>query len=227
MGCKINFNDKGLVQFTPEQLLHDSALIFESDISNNKPKAPFIKNSIKANLKLTLVIDLDETLIHYPEGYLDDLDSSFVNVDHVKVRPFTQEFLERIFESYEIIIFTAASQNYADPIIDFIDKKKLVSHRLYRQHLTLHNNKLIKDLSKIGRELNRTMILDNLPENFILQQENGIYIKSWFGDPEDSYLLLLLKIFIYVAENMTGNVQELLLEFKNIWTEELENNRFK
>lgn len=49
----------------------------------------------------------------------------------------------------------------------------------------------VKDLSKIGRPLNKTIIVDNVAENFSLQPDNGIFIKSWFEDPSDTALLEL------------------------------------
>lgn len=218
--CKTSFDSKGITMFTPKDLLHESPIVFESDFSETKPVAPFIKDSIINAKKLTLVIDLDETLIHYPEEHLKDLDSK-VNVDHVKVRPHAYEFLEQMSAYFEMIIFTAASQSYADPIIDFIDPKGLVKHRLYRQHLTMHNGKLIKDLSKIGRDIKRLIMLDNLPENFILQPENGVYVKSWLGDLNDRCLLLLLSVFVYVVNNAVDDIRNVLMEFKSILVESI------
>jgi len=49
----------------------------------------------------------------------------------------------------------------------------------------------VKDLSKIGRPLNKTIIVDNIAENFARQPDNGIFIKSWFEDPNDTALLEL------------------------------------
>ena len=64
---------------------------------------------------------------------------------------------------FELIIFTAATKEYADPLINLIDPKNKISHRFYRQHLTEHEKIMIKDLSKIGRNLNSVIILDNVP----------------------------------------------------------------
>jgi len=46
----------------------------------------------------------------------------------------------------------------------------------------------IKDLSQLGRDLKKTIIVDNITENFLLQPDNGISIKSWFDDPDDMAL---------------------------------------
>ena len=85
-------------------------------------------------------------------------------------------------ELYEVVIFTAAMQDYADWVLNTLDTDKVISHRLYRQHASLNNMVYIKDLSKLGRPLNKTIIVDNVAENFSQQPDNGIFIKSWFDD---------------------------------------------
>ncbi len=94
---------------------------------------------------------------------------------------------------YEVVIFTAGMQEYADWVLNQLDKDgTLIKHRLYRQH-TINTAKnagplIIKDLSKLGRPLERTIIVDNLAENFILQKDNGIFIQTWLEDPDDTQL---------------------------------------
>jgi TFIIF-interacting CTD phosphatase-like protein len=65
----------------------------------------------------------------------------------------------------------------------------MIKHRLYRQHCDIDSDgNVVKDLSKLGRRLSRTVIVDNLPENFARQPENGIEILTWTTDAWDTEL---------------------------------------
>ena len=55
---------------------------------------------------------------------------------------------------------------YADWILNLIDKKRNISARLYRQHTLPDGNVFVKDLSRVGRDLSRIIIVDNVAENF-------------------------------------------------------------
>ena len=116
----------------------------------------------------TLVLDLDETLVHSQFGPFDVPSDVVINIEieneihdiHVLVRPGVQEFLEKISKIYEIVIFTASISKYAEPLLDILDKKKLCSFRLFREHCTLINSSFVKDLKKLGRDLKDVVILD-------------------------------------------------------------------
>merc|ERR1719247_2305183 len=143
------------------------------------PKLP----SLASNETYTLVLDLDETLVHYFE--LDGM-------GNYGIRPGMHEFLQKMSAlGYELVIFTAATQDYADWVIDQIDPDHLVTHRLYRQHALPWGPLFAKDLSRLGRDLDRTLIIDNVQENFMLQPHNGIFISSWYDDPHDTALFAL------------------------------------
>lgn len=131
----------------------------------------------------TLVLDLDETLVHYFE---------LNGMGNYGIRPGMFDFLQRTNElGYELVIFTAATQDYADWVIDQIDPDRLVHHRLYRQHALPWGPLFVKDLKHLGRDLDRTLIIDNVQENFMLQPNNGIFISTWYDDPQDCALLEL------------------------------------
>lgn len=105
----------------------------------------------------TLVLDLDETLVHYVE---------VGNQGECLIRPGAIKFLEEMGKYFEVVIFTAATQDYADWAIEQIDHQSNISDRFYRQHAIPCGPVYIKDLSRLGRDLNRMIIVDNVPENF-------------------------------------------------------------
>ena len=92
---------------------------------------------------------------------------------------------------YELVIFTAGLKTYADWILDDLDKQRCIRYRLYRNNCKLRRGVYVKDLSRLGRDLDRTIIIDNIAENFDLQPNNGIHILSWFNNPGDNELLKL------------------------------------
>jgi len=75
-----------------------------------------------------------------------------------------------------------------------------VQHRLYRQHADQTGPVFVKDLSRLGRDLKRTIIVDNVAQNFQRQPENGIHIRSWFDDQEDQALYELGPILQQIAD---------------------------
>jgi Dullard-like phosphatase family protein len=142
------------------------------------PKEPFLK-PLNPKYKYTLVLDLDETLVHY----ISDNDSAYI-----QIRPGAEEFLKELSEYYEIIIFTAALQNYADLVIDGIDPNGVISDRLYRQHTINIGNINIKDLNKLGRDIKHIIIIDNFKDNYSLQPKNGLNIIDFEGNEYDDEL---------------------------------------
>ncbi len=152
-------------------------------------------------------MDLDETLVHYEESEGEG---------RVNFRPFLDHFLSQMAKYYEIVIFTAAIQEYADPILNHIDpENKIILKRLYRQHTeSIDNLYNLKDLSILNGDLKKTIIIDNIPENFTKQRANGIYIKSWYSDTTDTALKDLIPVLKDIALCKTPDVREYLKDFK-------------
>jgi CTD small phosphatase-like protein 2 len=92
---------------------------------------------------------------------------------------------------YEIVVFTAGLKDYADWILNDLDKQQHVKFRLYRDSCRFRQGAYVKDLSLLGRDLSKTIIIDNIADNYQLQPENGINIVSWFENPHDKELLTL------------------------------------
>ena len=183
-----NINQNGSIFASSSYFLNNKINVIGS------PHVPFLKKqSLK---KYSLVLDLDETLIHFKPNPNNE------SIGKIMIRPYLYDFLKNIKKYYELIIFTAATQDYADPIINAIEKEeKYFDHRLYRMHTIIIDNDFVKDLSKLGRDLNRTIIVDNMKQNYKNQPNNGITIRPFWGkDVEDTALVDLLDILKKIAE---------------------------
>ena len=124
------------------------------------------------------------------------------------VRPFCFDFLNELKDIYEIITFTAGTKEYADNILNQLDfNRNIFQYRLYRQHTTIVGNNVYKDLSKLGRELSKTIIIDNLRENFKLQNNNGIFIKTWTSDVNDTQFKDIKKILKDIVKYQVNDVR--------------------
>ncbi|KAH3766894.1 CTD phosphatase [Pelomyxa schiedti] len=166
------------------------------NISQNGPLLP---PKSPCSLHPTIVLDLDETLVHC---YCDPLRADFQFPVcwegkefqmHVRKRPYLEYFLEEIVQYFEVIVFTASHPAYADALLNLVDPcGKYFSHRLFRDSCTVVDGAYLKDLSMLNRDLSTTCIVDNSPVAYGLQVDNGIPIPSWYDNDSDTELLDLL-----------------------------------
>ena len=135
------------------------------------------QNNIKYQIKKkTLILDLDETLVHSsmkPFQRCADITLPItINGRRIFVyvlkRPFLEKFLEEMSLIYDIIIFTASLGEYAEPLLDILDKKNVVKYRLNRNHCRHYENIYIKDLKVINRNLKDMIIIDNNPDSYLM-----------------------------------------------------------
>ena len=146
--------------------------------------------------KYSLVLDLDETLIHFKVNH------SHNDEGILKLRPGVVTFLEVIKEYYEIILFTEASEAYTELIMEAFNKNEFFDYKFFRQHTIIIGQDFVKDLQRIGRPLDRIIIVDNIAQNFRMQKNNGILIKPFDGeDQSDQALIDLIPILINIAKD--------------------------
>ncbi|KAK9472512.1 NLI interacting factor [Dipodascopsis tothii] len=121
------------------------------------------------------------------------LDRQHAILYYVHKRPYCDEFLKKVSRWYNLVIFTASVQEYADPVIDWLEQdRKYFSARYYRQHCTFRNGGYVKDITTVEPDLSRVMILDNSPVSYTLHEDNAIAIEGWINDPSDLDLLHLV-----------------------------------
>jgi len=161
--------------------------------------------------KLCVVLDMDETLIHsqfnsaveYRQAEERQEAKSkhdfTVNIGpgedgsdetaNVYLRPGLQRFIDRGSAMFEFVVFTAALSVYAKPVLDRIDPQKKFAHRLYREAtVTYKGQPFVKDLSLLGRDLKRIIIIDNNPYAMLATPDNAMPILSFYDDPTDREL---------------------------------------
>ena len=168
--------------------------------------------------KPTLVLDLDETLVHCSVEPVDKPDMKFpvtfngVLYDvYVRKRPYLDYFLEAVSRTFEVVVFTASQKVYADQLLDILDpEKKYIKHRLFREACVLVQGNYLKDLHVCGRDYKSTVLVDNSPHAYGFQIENGIPIESWFDDDADTELLKLVGFLrkAFVGEDVRPIIKE-------------------
>ena len=177
---------------------------------NNK----FILPKINSNkYKYTLVLDLDETLVHCQRK----ANKGFI----LLLRPGLIEFLEKMKNMCELILFSFGTSNYVDSIINVIEKEeKYFEYILDRNHGMYENGMCVKDLNMLNRDLKSIIIIDDTSKYFQLHQENGICVKPFYGDVENdkNTLIILGNILekIFYDANVTGDVRISLKKFKKL-----------
>ena len=174
-------------------------------------KIPFYTNKdmMSANSgKKTLVLDLDETLVHsttkkaFPNRKNIILHMKIRNINYtiyVILRPFLEVFLHEMSLCYDLYIFTASLSHYAKILIEIIDKNKVIKQVLNRENCKFIKGLYLKDLSIFKRDLKDIIIIDNNPLSYTLNKNNGIPIPSWIDDPNDKELIKLIPIMKYLS----------------------------
>jgi hypothetical protein len=76
----------------------------------------------------------------------------------------------------------------------------------------------VKDLSLLGRDLSKMIMVDNVAENFQLQKNNGIFIKTWFNDGSDTFLYDLKVLLVEIGKKTGADVRNALLAFRDSMT---------
>lgn len=171
------------------------------------------------HLQKTLILDLDETLIHSTsrpigsssagggmlgigsglfgrrgrrEGHtVEVVINGRSTTYHVYKRPYVDFFLKKVASWYTLVIYTASMPEYADPVIDWLDNGRgLFAKRLYRESCYLQpSGSYIKDLALVNPDLGRVCFMDNSPISYSWNKANALPIEGWTSDPNDEALL--------------------------------------
>lgn len=169
--------------------------------NNTNDSEPFLPSN-NNRYKYTLILKIDETLIHYyPKKD---------NNGMILIRPFCLYFLNELNNYYEIVTFNYGSKDYTDKILSIIDMNNIIKYRLNDKHFTDYQFYKLKDLQKLGRDISKVIIIDNNKYRFNCLPDNGIPIKTWISDIYDTELYFLLKILKDIVEFKVKDVRTII-----------------
>ena len=123
-----------------------------------------------------------------------------VHFVYVAKRPGVDEFLLEMSRHYEIVVYTASLNKYADVLLDLLDPHRVVRTRLFRESCVYYEGNYVKDLCLLNRDLGRTIIIDNSPASYMFHAENAIDCSSFIDDPADRELDAIGKFLVGVKD---------------------------
>ncbi|KAJ7960919.1 Mitochondrial import inner membrane translocase subunit TIM50 [Quillaja saponaria] len=155
----------------------------------------------------TLVLDLNETLIHYAWTR----DTSWQTFK----RPGVDAFLEHLAQFYEIIVYTDEQNMFVDPVIDRLDTKHCIRYRLSRPATKYQNGKHYRDLSKLNRDPAKVLYLSGHALESCLQPDNCVPIKAWQQqDKDDTALVDFIPFLEFVARTSPSDIRPVLASYQ-------------
>jgi len=157
--------------------------------------------------KKCLVLDLDETLVHSSFRAVQGADfvipvqiEDVVHFVYVAKRPGVDEFLTEMAKHYEIVVYTASLNKYADPLLDLLDPNRVIRTRLFRESCVFYEGNYVKDLSLLDRDLSQSIIIDNSPSSYLFHPENAIDCSSFIDDIYDRELQQIANFLVGVKD---------------------------
>uniref|UniRef100_A0A4W5LI18 CTD small phosphatase 1 n=1 Tax=Hucho hucho TaxID=62062 RepID=A0A4W5LI18_9TELE len=165
-------------------------LVEENGTVQVRPLLPQAKS--KDAGKICVVIDLDETLVHSSFKPVNNADFIIpVEIDGTLHQEITNVTCFPHLIRRPLCVFL----QYADPVSDLLDKWGAFRGRLFRESCVFHRGNYVKDLSRLGRDLNKVIIIDNSPASYVFHPDNAVPVASWFDDMADTELLDLIPFF--------------------------------
>jgi len=107
-----------------------------------------------------------------------------------------------VAQDFNIVIYTASRKEYADPVIDLIDKSNVIVQRLFRESCIKTRDGWTKDLTKIDDDLGKIILIDNTRVAGAMHPENMIWVGPWFSDENDELLLKLRASLLEFAKDL-------------------------
>lgn len=181
-------------------------------------KAPLPPRAPRHEKRHTLVLDIDETLVHTFSQSASAADERLMEYGML-VRPGLKEFLEECNELFEVVFWTAGVASYGYAVVSALEEKllglppsmynaktllnvfvecdenksasPLVHFPCLPRDQTLANYNYMKYLPLLGRDMKSLLMIDDNPRSFPLTPRNGVKVHPFEIDPSllDAYYI--------------------------------------
>lgn len=158
-----------------------------------------------------VILDLDETLIYADERPLARAADAETGPYYVYLRPGLAEFIDTIFERFEVAVWTSSNALYADSVCRIIfgervpelrfvwSRERCTSTRDFENDSWTHAKRL-KKVRRLGYDLDQVLMVDDSPEKHTRNYGNLVQVRPFVGEPADDELPRLAR---YLAELAT------------------------
>jgi len=151
--------------------------------------------------KLTLVLDIDNTIL-YSAPLEIDIAGNIISYD-IALRPHLQRFLEDMTKKFEILLFTAGSEPYAEKVWNLIDPNHVyITNALgCASCIKTEEGHYVKDLRIFAdRDPREIVLIDDRKYSFAYQPYNGILINTFEGQIDDKELIFLAELLEQISQ---------------------------
>lgn len=167
----------------------------QKNIRNIMALNSILNRKVSDSKKLTVFVDLDETLILSSTSMIDNFDIKLnlgISPQYIKIRPNLAEFIYEIQKFSNLFLYTAAGEKYTTAIVEHLNIK--FDGVLYKKHCIEILQFYFKDIRILGVDVKKSIIIDNFTISYALNYENGIKIKDYNGSEDDDELIRITKI---------------------------------
>ena len=182
--------------------------------------------SVSRSEKPLLTLDLDETLVYvdldeslsFPDTKIKfDFKGSSEEIS-LHIRPGLDDFIDKMSKLYDLLIFTASIKEYADAIIDYIDRKNVIKARFYRSECVKVNDLFfVKNLNGLEGDLSKVVAVDNNLYSFANNLSNCALVSSFMGDKSDRELENLANYLKFLSDKADfREVNEQIFGFEKV-----------
>eukprot|EP00760_Papus_ankaliazontas_P032685 PhM_4_TR5927/c0_g1_i1/m.71599/K17616/CTDSPL2; CTD small phosphatase-like protein 2 len=149
----------------------------------------------------TVVFDLDETLV-----------ANRNPASPAILRPHCRDLLSALRGHAEVVMWTASIESVGKPVLYQLDPDGThIQHAIYRHPSWFsENNFFSKDLRLLGRDINRTVIIENTPQCVRLNREHGVIVPNYFGTRPDDTALIFIRALLLELIQSNMSVPEFL-----------------